>query len=158
MKLQPLEKPLLLVVDPAPTFPLILNVILRRADCTKVEVVAFQTTELATFWLSGEMDRRKATKYPFVSPWDASPTLRPPTMAIVSLCFPPDERDRVMDRLSCQFPKTAVITTSTREEYLAMDDRWDEVYWRRVVSHLPRPTRDTDVIERVTPLLCGGQF
>ena len=155
MKLQPLEKPLLFVVDPAPTFPLILSATLRRAECTEIEIAAFQTTDMATSWLSGTMDQKKAT-YPFTSPWDAYPTLRHPTIAIVSLSFSPDERNRVMDRLYCQSPKTSVITTSTQEEYLAMDDSWDEVYWRRVVSHLSRPARDTDVIERVIPFLASS--
>jgi hypothetical protein len=152
MKITLVPTPLIVVVDQTSTFPLILNLALRRAACPEFTIAAFQTTELAACWLSGTMDQQKA-RYPFGSPWDAYPALRPPTIAIVSLHFLPDERDRVMDRLYCQFPKTAIITTSTQEAYLAMDDRWDEVYWRRVVSHLPRPAREADMIERITPLL-----
>ncbi len=154
MKITLIPVPLLVVIDPTPTFPLILKAILRRAECPEVSIAAFQTTEQAIFWLSGKMDQKKAT-YPFVSPWDAYPALRPPTIAIMSLHFLPDERDSVMDRFYCHFPKTALLTTSTQEAYLAMDNRWDEVYWRRVVSHLPRPAREIDVVERIAPLLRG---
>jgi hypothetical protein len=154
MKITLIPVPFLLIVDPTPTFPLILKAMLRRAECPEVAIAAFQTTEQATFWLSGKMDQEKA-KYPFVSPWDAYPAFRPPTLAIVSLHFLPDERDHVMDRLYCCFPKTAILTTSTLDAYRAMDNRWDEVYWRRVVSHLSRPAREIDVVERIAPLLRG---
>ena len=95
------EKPLLLIVDPTTTFPLILAVALRRAGCQDVEIVSFQKTAMAAFWLSGKMDQTKAAKYPFVSPWDAYPALRLPTLAIVHLAFPADEREEVLDRLYC---------------------------------------------------------
>ena len=155
MKLKPLDPPLILVVDPALTFPLILKAVLRRADCSEVEVVAFPTPELAIFWLNGEMDEKK-TKYPFGSPWDAYPARRRPTIAIVSLSFSLDERDRIMDWLYVHYRSTKIITTSTDEEVHALGDDRDELYWRRVVSHLPRPARDTDVIEQVLPLLLSG--
>lgn len=154
MKLQPLDPPLLLIIDPAPTFPRIVSVILRRADCP-VEVIAFQTTELAIFWLSGNMDTKKAT-YPFCSPWDAYPPLRRPTIAIMSLSFSLDERDLVMDWLYVHHRSTKIITTSTDEEVHALGDDRDELYWRHVVAHLPRPTRSTEVIERVTAALVSS--
>ncbi|MBA2391974.1 MAG: hypothetical protein H0V70_04435 [Ktedonobacteraceae bacterium] len=154
MKLYPLDPPLLLIVDSAPTFPLIVSVILRRAGCP-VEVVAFQTPELAIFWLSGTMDEKKATKYPLGSPWDAYPPLRRPAIAIVSLHFPPDERDLVMDWLYVHSRRTKIITTATEEEMQAVGDDRDELYWRCVVAHLPRPARDTDVITHVTAALAS---
>ncbi len=152
MKLKSLDPPLLLIVDPAPTFPLIVSVILRRANCT-AEVVAFQTTALATFWLNGKMDQKKATKRPLATAWDQYPTRRCPTIAIVSLSFSLDEREHVMDWLYVHCHTTKIITTSTDAELQELGDDRDEVYWRHVVSHLPRPTQDTDVIERVTPFL-----
>jgi hypothetical protein len=151
------EKPLLLIVDPTPTFPLILTVALRRAG-QDIEIVSFQKTDMATFWLSGKMDQTKAAKYPFASPWDACPPLRLPTLAVVHLAFPADERERVLDNLYCLSRTTKIMTTSTKEELLALDNRWDEVYWRQVVSHLPRPARDTDVIERVIPILTSSSL
>ena len=156
MKLQPLDPPLLLIVDPAPTFPLILKAILRRASCDEVEVVTFPQPEQAIFWLSGQMDQEKATKYPFFSPWDECPALRRPMIAIVSLSFPLDERDRIMDWLYVRYRATKIITTSTDEEVHALGDDRDELYWRRVVSNLPRPARDTDVVERVIPFLTSS--
>lgn len=150
------EKPLLLIVDPTPTFPLILTVALRRADCQDVEIVSFQKTDMATFWLSGKMDQTKAAKYPFASPWDAYPALRLPTVAVVHLAFPADERERVLDNLYCLSRTTKIMTTSTKEELLALENRWDEVYWKQVVSHLPRPVTIPDMVERVTALLCSG--
>lgn len=150
------EKQLLMIVDLTLTFPLILTVALRRAGCQDIEIVSFQKTDMATFWLSGKMDQTKAAKYPFGSPWDAYPTLRLPTLAIVHLAFPADERDRVLDRLYCLSRTTKIMTTSTKEELLALENRWDEVYWKQVVSHLPRPVTIPDMVERVTSLLCSG--
>jgi hypothetical protein len=156
MKLKPFDPPLILVVDPASTFPLILKAVLRRADCSEVEVVAFPTPEQAIFWLSGEMDQEKATKYPFFSPWDEYPALRRPMIAIVSLSFPLDERDRIMDWLYVRYRATQIITTSTDEEVHALGDDRDELYWRRVVAHLPRPAQSTEVIELVVAALASS--
>ena len=84
----------------------------------EVEMVSFQQTEMATLWLSGEMDKKKAAKRPLATPWDTYPDLRPPTIAIVSLGLPPDEREVVMDRLYLLSRDTKIITTSTKEELL----------------------------------------
>jgi hypothetical protein len=154
-----LEKPLLLIVDTTPTFPLILTIALRRAGCQNVEIVSFQKMAMATFWLSGKMDQTKAAKYPFMSPWDTYPALRLPTLAVVHLAFPAHEHEEVLDRLYCFSRTTKIMTTSTKEELLALENHWDEVYWKQVVSHLPRPVTIPDMVERVTALLClGGQL
>ena len=58
-----------------------------------------------------------------------------------------------MDRLYLLSRDTKIITTSTKEELLRLEGRWDEVYWRRVVSHLPQPVTVEDVIERVVAVL-----
>ena len=155
VELIPSGKPLLLVIDPSLVFPQILKATLRRADC-EVEIIAFQQTEMAVFWLSGEMDRKKAGgKYPFTSPWDAYPELRHPTLVIVSLGFPIEERERIMDWFYVRSPTTKIITTSAliEEEVPDQDDYRDELYWRHVVSHLPQPVRVEEVIERVIPVL-----
>ncbi len=152
MKLKPFDPPLLLIVDPAPTFPLIMSAILRRADCL-IESIAFQTTKLAIFWLSGEMDQEKAMKRPLATSWDEYPPLRSPTVAIVSLSFSLDERDRVMDWLYVHARTTKIITTSTEEELQALGDYRDEMYWRHVVAHLSRPLTVEDVVERVVHAL-----
>jgi hypothetical protein len=152
MKAEIPQKPFLMVLDPSLVFLQILKVALRRAEC-EVEMVSFQQTEMATLWLSGEMDKKKAAKRPLATPWDEYPALRPPTIAIVSLGLPPHEREVVMDRLYLLSRDTKIITTSTKEELLGLEDRWDEVYWRRVVSHLPQPVTVEDVIERVVAVL-----
>jgi hypothetical protein len=146
------EKPLLLVVDPSLVVAQILNVTLRRAGC-EVEMVSFQQTEAAIFWLSGEMDRTKAAKRPLATPWDSYPDVRPPTIVIVSLSFSPDEREEVLYRVSCLSRTIKIITTSTKEELLDQDNDWRERYWTRVVSHLPQPITVEDVIERVVTVL-----
>jgi hypothetical protein len=152
MKLIKPEKPLLLVVDPSLVLAQILNVTLRRAGC-EIEMVSFQQTEIAIFWLSGEMDRAKAVKRPLATPWDSYPDVRHPTIVIVSLGFSPDERERVLDRIYCLSRAIKIITTSTKEELLDQGDHWDERYWTRVVSHLPKPVTVEDVIERVVTVL-----
>jgi hypothetical protein len=152
MKTEVPQKPFLMVLDPSLVFLQILKVALRRAEC-EVEMVSFQQTEMATLWLSGEMDKKKAAKRPLATPWDEYPALRPLTIAIVSLGLPPDEREVVMDRLYLLSRDTKIITTSTKEELLGLEDRWDEVYWRRVVSHLPQPVTVEDTIERVVAVL-----
>ena len=45
------------------------------------------------------------------------------------------------------------MTTSTYEELLGQEDRWDEAYWRHVVSHLPKPVTVESVVERVVAVL-----
>ena len=152
MKSEIPQKPFLMVLDPSLVFLQILKVALRRAGY-EVEMVSFQQTEMATLWLSGEMDKKKVAKRPLVTPWDEYPALRPPTIAIVSLGLPPDEREMVMDRLCLLSRDIKIITTSTKEELLSLEGRWDEVYWRRVVSHLPQPVTIEDVIERVVAVL-----
>ena len=153
VELIPSEKPLLLVVDPSRVFPQILNATLRRAGC-EIEIIAFQKTEMAFFWLSGEMDREKAGgKYPFTSPWDVYPALRHSGLAIVSLGFPIQERERIMDWLYVRSPTTKIITTSAEEELPDQDDCRDELYWQHVVSHLPRPVAVKDVVEQVVSVL-----
>jgi hypothetical protein len=146
------EKSLLLVVDPSLVVAQILNVTLRRAGC-EVEIVSFQQTEAAIFWLSGEMDRTKAKKRPLATPWDRYPALSPPTIAIVSLGFPIDEQEHIMDWIYVHFRPTKIITTSTVEELHALDDSRNELYWRHVVSHLPQPVTVEEVIERVVAVL-----
>jgi hypothetical protein len=153
VKLLHSDAPLLLVVDPSLVFPLILKTTLRRAGF-EADIVAFQQAEMAIFWLTGEMDREKGKKYPFTSPWDAYPALRLPTSAIVSLDFPIDERERVMDWLYVKSHRTKIITTSTStEEEHNQDESRDELYWRHVVSHLPQPIMVEEVSERVIPVL-----
>ena len=152
MKPEKNELPLLLIVDPSLIFSQFLKVTLRRIG-REVEIASFQQTATAISWLSGEMDKKKAAKRPLATPWDEYPALRPPTIAIVSLGLPPHEREVVMDRLYLLSRDTKIITTSTKEELLGLEDRWDEVYWRRVVSHLPQPVTVDDVIERVVAVL-----
>jgi hypothetical protein len=152
VELIPSEEPLLLVVDPSLVFPQILKAILRRIG-SEIESVAFQQTEIAAFWLTGEMDREKAEKYPFTSPWDAYPALRLPTIAIVSLGFPIEEQERIMDWLYVRSPTTKIITTSAEEELHNLDNYRDELYWRHVVSHLPKPVTVENVVERVVTVL-----
>ena len=72
MKSEIPQKPFLMVLDPSLVFLQILKVALRRAGY-EVEVVSFQQTEMATLWLSGEMDKKKAVKRPLATPWDTYP-------------------------------------------------------------------------------------
>ncbi|MBA2678651.1 MAG: hypothetical protein H0U76_09710 [Ktedonobacteraceae bacterium] len=148
------EKPLLLVVDPSPVFLGIIKAALRRAGC-EVKSVSFQQTEKATFWLSGAMDREKAEKYPYPTSWDHYPALSNPVLAIINLGFPLDDRERVMDWLYVHHHTTKIITTSTKEELLALGDDRDELYWRLVVSHLSQPITGEAVLEQVVPVLCS---
>jgi CheY-like chemotaxis protein len=152
VELVPSEQPLLLVVDSSLVFLRILQAALRRAACD-VEIVAFQEAAMADAWLSGTAKEQQNVAYPFASPWDKYPEVRPPTIAIVSLGLPIDERDVVMDRLFVLSRETKIITTSTQEELLHQASHWDEGYWRHVVSHLPKPIRCEDVIERVITAL-----
>lgn len=150
MNTQRPPKPVILVLDPTPTFPRILRAILRR-NGYDAEVIAFQQPGVAIFWLSGKMDARKAAKYPLpLPPWDRYPPRKPLTLAIVSLAFPAPSRTRVMTLLRLTDPRPHLFTTSTNEE-LAASERRDS--WRHVVSHIPRPLTETDVIERLRQFL-----
>jgi hypothetical protein len=152
MKSEKNEFPFLLIVDPSLIFSQFLKVTLRRIG-REVEIASFQQTATAISWLSGEMDKKKAAKRPLATPWDEYPALRPPSIAIVSLGFPVDERNGVLDRLYCLSRNTKIITTSTKEELLDQESHWDEVYWTRVVAHLPKPVTVEDVVERVVAVL-----
>jgi hypothetical protein len=143
------QSPFLLVIDPTPTFSTILKAVLRR-EGYEVEIVAFQQPGMAIFWLSGEMDRRKAAKRPLASPWDEYPALKPPTVAIISLAFPTQVCNRMLALLLLQEPRAHLFTTSTMEELAASQS---QEYWRHVVSHIPRPLKVDDVIERLIPFL-----
>lgn len=149
MTLETPQKSLLLVVDPTPTFAPILKIALRRGG-HEVETVAFQRTGMAVFWLSGQMDRRKAAKRPLPSLWDDYPEFRPPTLAIVSLAFPAVACNRVLALLMLQEPRPHLVTTSTEEE-LAANQSY--AYWRHIAAHLPRPLIMDEVRQRLTPLL-----
>ena len=149
MMSEKLERPVILILDPSLTFSRILTVILNR-EGYDVEIVAFQEVGMALFWLSGEMDRRK-THYPFVSPWDHYPVLKPSTLAIVSLAFPASHCNRILALLLLQeLPRPHLFTTSSKEELSANQS---QEYWRHVVSHIPRPLKVVDVLERLLPFL-----
>ena len=141
------QSPFLLVVDPTPTFPTILKASLRRAGY-EIEIVAFQQLGMAIFWLSGEMDRRKAAKRPLASPWDEYPALKPPTVSIVSLAFPAQACNRLLGLLLLQEPRAHLFITSTMEELSASQS---QEYLRHAVSHIPRPLIIDDVLERLIP-------
>jgi hypothetical protein len=143
------ERPVLLILDPSLTFSRILTIILNR-EGYDVEIVAFQEVGMALFWLSGEMDRRKA-HYPFVSPWDHYPALKPSTLAIVSLAFPAHHCNHLLALLLLQEPpRPHLFTTSTKEE---LSVNQSQGYWGHVVSHIPRPLKVADVLERLRPFL-----
>lgn len=150
-KVELIHKPFLLIVDPLPTFSKVLAALLRRAG-HESEIIAFQEPQIAHLWLSGLMDCEKAEKYPFTSPWDAYPPFRRPTLAVVNLAFPAKMRKQVLSTLWRQ--QVVVVTTST-EEVLRRETCWDERYWSAVVTHILRPLRTEDVLERLLALLAS---
>lgn len=146
------ELPLLLIVDPSTTLPPILKAILRRA-CQEMEIVSFQKTDQAIFWLSGAMDYRKATKYSLLSPWNAYPALKSPTIAIVSLDFPARQRDRMMALVCLQEPYPHLFTTSATKGHFICRNLKSWKYRKHIVSHIPIPVNVDEMLRCLVPFI-----